>query len=171
VDRITIFGLTWPWSAAPDVLDGWERWGSSAPPELWSSCRVRWIPSAGPSVSVVVALLGDPGRLDARLDSFVSAVGSPPSPLTSSTMTYLQAALTLAGCGGRPVTQCQLTTRSPSGIIPRQATIARSDFFDRPMRSSVHDDAVSLIEDRGSDPALSAQAGGMLLDAWGGRIA
>ena len=86
-------------------------------------------------------------------------------------MSYLQAALALAGCTGRSVTQCQLTTRSPLGILPRQASIARSDFFDGPMRSAARDAAFSLIEDRGSDPKLSAQAGGMLLDAWGGEIA
>jgi FAD binding domain/Berberine and berberine like len=171
VDRITIFGLSWPWSAAADVLDAWQSWGPAAPPELWSSCRVRWIPSAGPSVSVGGAWLGSPDRLAARLNGLTSAVGSAPSSKTASTMPYLQAALSLAGCGGHPVSACRLTTKSPPGILPRQAAIARSDFFDGPMRSSVRDDALSTIESRGGNAALSRQAGGMLLDAWGGAIA
>jgi FAD/FMN-containing dehydrogenase len=52
VDRITIFGLSWPWSQAADVLDAWQTWAPASPAELWSSCRVRWIPSSGPSISV-----------------------------------------------------------------------------------------------------------------------
>jgi hypothetical protein len=171
VDRITIFGLSWLWSDAADVLDAWQTWGPAAPPELWSSCRVRWIPSIGPSVSVGGAWLGAPDRLGARLDALAGAAGSAPSSRTASTMTYLEGALSLAGCGGRPVSRCRLTTKSPPGILPRQASIARSDFFDGPFRSSVRDHALSTIEDRGSSPALAQQAGGMLLDAWGGQIA
>ena len=171
VDQITIFTLAWPWSKAPDVLHAWERWGPSAPSELWSSCRVRWIPSSGPSVSVGGAWVGAPSQLGTRLDPLISAIGSQPSSRTATTMPYLETALSLAGCAGHTVTQCQLTTKSPAGILPRQASIARSDFFDGPMRSSVHDDALSLVEDRGSDPQLAAQTGGVLLDAWGGQIA
>jgi hypothetical protein len=171
VDRITVFGLSWPWSDAADMLDAWQTWGPTSPAELWSSCRVRWIPSSGPSISVGGAWLGAPDRLGARLDALASAVGSRPTSRTATTTTYLQAALTLAGCSGRAVSRCRLTTKSPSGILPRQAAIARSDFFDGSILASVRDRALSRIEGRGSDPALSQQAGGMLLDAWGGQIA
>jgi FAD/FMN-containing dehydrogenase len=171
VDGITVFGASWPWSDAAAVVDAWASWGPSAPPELWSSCRVRWIASTGPSVSVGGAWLGAPDRLGSRLDALASAVGAAPSSRTGSTMTYLQSALSLAGCSGRPVSQCRLTTKSPSGILPRQAAIARSDFFDGPLSPSVLHHALSRIEARGSDPTLGRQTGGMLLDAWGGQIA
>jgi hypothetical protein len=115
--------------------------------------------------------LGAPERLGARLDALASAAGSRPTSRTATTTTYLQAALSLAGCEGRAVSQCRLTTKSPSGILPRQAAIARSDFFDGSIQANVRDRALSEIEDRGTDPALSRQAGGMLLDAWGGQIA
>jgi hypothetical protein len=39
------------------------------------------------------------------------------------------------------------------------------------MPSSVRDRVLSLVEARGADPRLSHQAGGILLDAWGGAIA
>jgi hypothetical protein len=86
-------------------------------------------------------------------------------------MSYRDAAMYLAGCSGRSVSQCRLTTRSPTGVLPRQAAIARSDFFDGPLRSSVRDQVLSRIEDRGSNDGLSEQTGGILLDAWGGTIA
>src|SRR5207247_8573198 len=98
VDRITSFGLSWPWSDAADVLDAWQTWGPAAAPELWSSCRVRWIPSTGPTVSVGGAWLGAPDRLAARPDALVSAVGSSPSSRTASTTTSLERALSLQRC-------------------------------------------------------------------------
>jgi hypothetical protein len=170
VTRITTFSLSWPWSAAADVLDAWQTWGPTAPVELWSSCRVRWIPSSGPSISVGGAWLGAPDALGSHLDDLANAADSAPSSRSTSTMAYLQAALSLAGCSGHPVSQCLLTTKTPPGILPRQASIARSDFFDRPMSSSVRDHALARIEARGSERQLSQQAGGMLLDAWGGHI-
>jgi len=171
LDRVTLFGLSWPWSKAPDVLDAWQSWAPSAPPDLWSSCRVRWIPSSGAGVSVGGAWTGAPSAMTRILDGFVADVGAAPTTRTASTMAYLDAALSLAGCGGRSVSQCRLTTKSPAGVLPRQAALARSDFFDRPMSSSVRDRVLSLVEARGADPALSHQAGGVLLDAWGGAIA
>jgi FAD binding domain/Berberine and berberine like len=171
VAQITDFSLSWPWTTAADVLDAWQAWGPTAAEELWSSCRVRWVPSTGPSISVGGAWLGVPDALGSHLDDLANAVGVAPSSRSTSTMTYLQAALSLAGCSGHPVSQCRLTTKTPPGILPRQASIARSDFFDHPMSSSVRDHALARIEARASDRQLSQEEGGMLLDAWGGHIA
>src|SRR5262249_19160047 len=107
LDRLTTFALSWPWSRAADVLDAWQAWAPSAPAGLWSSCRVRWIPSSGPSVSVGGAWAGTPSALASHLDRFIADVGHAPSTRSSTTMAYLDAALSLAGCGGRSVTQCQ----------------------------------------------------------------
>jgi FAD binding domain/Berberine and berberine like len=171
LDRITLFTLSWPWSRAADVLDAWQHWAPTAPHELWSSCRVRWIPSSGASISVGGAWTGAPSALTSVLAGFINHVGSAPSTRTTSTMAYLNAALSLAGCGGRDVSQCRLTTKTPPGVLPRQASLARSDFFDGPMPASVRDRVLGHIEARGNHPALARQAGGMLLDAWGGAIA
>jgi FAD binding domain/Berberine and berberine like len=171
LDRLTLFGLSWPWSEAPDVLDAWQAWAPSAPADLWSSCRVRWIPSTGVSVSIGGAWSGAPSALTRILDGFVADVGAAPTTRFAGTTPYLDAALSLAGCSGRSVSQCRLTTKSPNGVLPRQASLARSDFFDRPIASSVRNQLLSSIEARGEDRALSRQAGGILLDAWGGAIA
>src|SRR5207247_5458474 len=135
---------------APDVLDAWQSWAPSAPPDLWSSCRVRWIPSSGAGVSVGGAWTGAPSAMTRILDGFVADVGAAPTTRTASTMAYLDAALSLAGCGGRSVSQCRLTTKSPAGVLPRQAALARSDFFDRAISSSVRDRVLSLVEARGA---------------------
>jgi len=171
LDRITLFNLSWSWSAAADVLDAWQRWAPTAAHELWSSCRVRWTPSTGASISVGGAWTGAPSSLATVLGRFIGDVGRAPTSRTTTTMAYLDAALSLAGCGGKRVSQCRLTTKSPPGVLPRQASLARSDFFDHPMSASVRDAALGHIEARGGHPALAGQAGGMLLDAWGGAIA
>jgi FAD binding domain/Berberine and berberine like len=167
---LTLFTLTWPWSAAPSVLRAWQTWGPGAPPPLWSSCRLRWQPGAGPGVSIGGAWAGPPDGLDPHLDDLSSAVGSAPSR-SVTTMAYLDAARYLGGCAGVPVQDCRLTTQSPSGTLPREASLAKSDFFDRPMSGSVADTLLAAIEARRSPSSLSSQEGGVLLDAWGGAIA
>ncbi len=167
---LTIFNLSWPWSAASSVLQAWQAWGPSAPPPLWSSCRLRWEPGSGPSASVGGTWAGPPGALTAHLTSLVNDVGSEPAR-SVTTMSYLDAALDLAGCAGFPVEDCRLSTQAPGGRLQRQASIAKSDFFDRPVGGDVAKKVLAAVEARGSSPVLSAQEGGILLDAWGGAIA
>jgi FAD/FMN-containing dehydrogenase len=167
---LTIFNLTWPWSAAASVLEAWQMWGPDAPPSLWSSCRLRWSPAAGPTVSVGGVWAGSPAGLAPHLDGLSAAAGSAPSR-SVTTMSYLDAALYLAGCSGYQVGECRLTTQAAAGRLQREASIAKSDFFDTSMGPDVVDRLLGAIETRGSAASLSQQQGGALLDAWGGKIA
>jgi FAD binding domain-containing protein/berberine-like enzyme len=167
---LTLVGLRWPWAAANAVLGAWQAWGPSAPPELWSSCRLRWEPGAGPAVAIEAVWAGLPTKLGAHLDELSAMVGTVPSR-SATTMSYRDAAFFLAGCLGFSTQQCRLVTQSPAGRLKREAALARSDFFERAMSG---DDARRLlrsIEARGDSAALSSQEGGVVLDAWGGRIA
>ena len=170
VSSFTIFALSWPWSTAASVLDAWETWGPDAPPPLWSSCRLRWIPGTGPTVSVGGVWTGPPDGLAAQLAELSTAVGSTPTR-SVRTMSYLEAVLYVAGCSGYPVGACRLDTQASGGRLQREASIAKSDFFDGPMDPGVAGRLLGAVEARGSNPALSEQEGGILLDAWGARIA
>jgi hypothetical protein len=86
-------------------------------------------------------------------------------------MSYLDAVLYVAGCSGYPVSACRLAAQAPGGRLQREASVAKSDFFDGPMGSSAADRLLAAVEARGSGAALSQQEGGVLLDAWGARIA
>jgi hypothetical protein len=171
---LTIFALSWPWSTAASVVEAWQTWGPDAPRPLWSSCRLRWIPGAGPSVSIggvwAGSAAGSADGLAAHLSDLSTAVGSVPSR-SVTTMSYLDAALYLAGCSGYPVGGCRLTTQAAGGRLQREASIAKSDFIDRPMGPVVTARMLAAIESRGATPSLSEQEGGVLLDAWGGEIA
>ena len=166
--RLTVFSLTWPWSRADEVLRAWQSWGPSAPAALWSSCRLRWIGGSGPSVSVSGAWTGAPAALTAHLNAFAADVGSAPGR-SVQTMSYLQAEMYFAGCSSLSVDQCSLSTTG--GRLSRQGSFAKSDFFDGPMGPAVRGALLKRIEARGADAALRSHSGGVLFDAWGGRIA
>jgi hypothetical protein len=55
--------------------------------------------------------------------------------------------------------------------MPRQAALAKSDFFDRSMDRALIGKMLALIEERGRDETLRQHTGGVLFDAWGGAIA
>ena len=167
---LTLVALRWPWAAADAVLAAWQVWGPSAPRELWSSCRLRWEPGAGPTVAIEGVWAGSSSKLGAHLDALSTMVGTAPSR-SVTTMSYPDAALYLAGCSGFSMQQCRLTTQSPAGRLRREASLARSDFFDRPISGNDARSLLSSIAARGDSAALARQEGGVVLDAWGGRIA
>jgi FAD/FMN-containing dehydrogenase len=166
--RLTAFSLSWPWSRADDVLKAWQTWAPNAPAPLWSSCRLRWIPGSGPSVSVSGAWSAAPAGLAGHLDQLASAVGSAPTR-SVRTMSYLDAEMYFAGCSGFAVDDCSLTV--DGGRLSRQGSLAKSDFFDRAIPNAVIGKLLGRIEARGGAPALSSHGGGVLFDAWGGKIA
>jgi len=166
--QLTVFSLTWPWSQAAKVTAAWQTWAPSGPPPLWSSLRLRWIPGSGPSVSVSGAWSATAAGLTSHLKSLTSAVGNAPTS-SVQTMSYLAAEQYFAGCSGYSLSECALTI--DGGKLSREASLAKSDFFTKPMSSSAIEGLLGQIEDRGRTPALSSQAGGVLFDAWGGAIA
>ena len=168
LSQLTVFSLTWPWSQAAKVTSAWQTWAPSGPPPLWSSLRLRWIPGTGPSVSVSGAWSAAAAGLTSQLKALASAVGGAPTS-SVQTMSYLAAEQYFAGCSGYSLNECALTI--DGGKLSREASLAKSDFFTKPMSSSAIESLLGQIEDRGKTPALSSQAGGVLFDAWGGAIA
>jgi FAD binding domain/Berberine and berberine like len=168
LSAITAFSMSWPWSDAADVVAAWQTWGPSAPATLWSSCRLRWIPGSGPSVSVSGAWSGRPSGLARHLDELASASRHAPSRSTV-TMSLLDAARYFAGCSSYSIDDCRLTEQG--GLLTREGSLAKSDFFDRSIEAGLMRAALGLIEDRGATTALAVQTAGVLFDAWGGTIA
>ncbi|WP_275291691.1 FAD-binding oxidoreductase [Amycolatopsis sp. La24] len=79
---VTVFSLKFPSGSASDVVDAWQRWLPSAPPELWSNCVV----SGGPSGACRVggAFVGS----SAGLTSALSGFSVTPSSRTMKTLSY-----------------------------------------------------------------------------------
>jgi FAD/FMN-containing dehydrogenase len=164
--HLTICSLSWLWSQAAQVIRAWSDWAPSAPNDLWSSLRLRWIPGSGPQVSMIGAWSGSPSGLAKVLDELTASV--PPVTRSTSTLPYLDVAKLYAGCAGRSADECSLQIHG--GTLPRQASLAKSDFFDHRIAPGDVDEMLGRIEAR-STAALRSSAGGAILDSWGGRIA
>ncbi|HTG48275.1 MAG TPA: FAD-dependent oxidoreductase [Actinomycetota bacterium] len=168
LSQLTVFSLEWPWSAAEKVTAAWQSWAPAAPAPLWSSLRLRWIPGSGPSVSVAGAWSAAAAGLPQHLKALAAAVGSAPTS-SVQTMSYLAAEQYFAGCTGYSLSECALTI--DGGKLSREASLAKSDFFTKPMSSGAIGSLLGTIEDRAGTPALASQSGGVLFDSWGGKIA
>jgi FAD/FMN-containing dehydrogenase len=169
---LTLFSLSWPWAAAADVLAGWQSWGPTAPDELWSDCHMlaRSGDPPGPlKVSVNGAYAGKAGALSPLLAALRSAVGSAPSASSVNTESYGAAMMGEAGCSALTVPQCHLPSQDPAGVLRRQASVAKSDFFALAIPASAAAGIVRALQDRQNDPSL-ATTGGILFDAYGGAI-
>ncbi len=172
IGSLTLFSLRWPWSAARDVLSAWQSWGPTAPDELWSDCHLlaRSGNPPGPlAVSVNGAFVGSSSGLSPLLAALQHEVGSPPSSSSVNTEPYGAAMMGEAGCSGLSDDQCHLPTRNPAGVLQRQASLAKSDFFDAGIPVGAISSALSALEDRQNDPRLTT-TGGVLFDAYGGAI-
>jgi FAD/FMN-containing dehydrogenase len=164
--HLTICSLSWRWPAAAHVLRAWSDWAPSAPHDLWSSLRLRWIPGSGPQVSMIGTWSGSPSGLTPVLNDLASSV--PPVSRSTSTLPYLDVAKLYAGCAGQPADECSLQIHG--GTLPRQASLAKSDFFDHRIAPADVDAMLGRIEAR-SAPVLHGSSGGVIFDAWGGQIA
>ena len=162
---LSTFSISWGWDGAAVALATWQDWAPDAPDDLWSTCRARWIPGSGPQLSVTGAWTGDPDALAGALEPIATVPGAAVSTRTSS---YLDTVQSYGGCGGRPLQDCRLAIRG--GTLSRQAAIAKSDFFDRTIAPGGGEAVLSRVEDRGGDAVLAEHTGGVLFDAWGGRI-
>lgn len=164
--HLTICSLSWHWSAAAHVIRAWSDRAPSAPHDLWSSLRLRWIPGSGPQVSMIGTWSGAASGLTPVLDDLTASV--PPVTRSTSTLPYLDVAKLYAGCSGQSADDCSLQIHG--GVLPRQASLAKSDFFDHRISAADVDAMLGRIEAR-STSALRSSSGGVIFDSWGGRIA
>jgi FAD/FMN-containing dehydrogenase len=172
IGDLTLFSLSWPWAAASDVLAAWQSWGPNAVDELWSDCHLlaRSGDPPGPlKASVNGAFVGTSAALSPHLAALLRAVGSEPSSSFVNTESYGAAMMGEAGCSHLTVAQCHLPTQNRAGVLERQASVAKSDFFSSPIPSQAVDEAIATLDRRQGDPTLS-ETGGVLFDAYGGVI-
>jgi hypothetical protein len=109
---------------------------------------------------------GSPSGLPPVLNHLTSSV--PPVSKSTSTLPYLDVAKLYAGCAGQTADECSLQIHG--GTLPRQASLAKSDFFDHRISAADVDAMLGRIEAR-SAPALHGSSGGVIFDSWGGQIA
>ena len=169
IGGITLFFLRWPWSQAENVVRAWQLWASGARDELWSNCHLLAAPSqSGPQITVGGTYLGDTSETESMLEVLYAAVGSSPSSHTVEATTYAHAMGVEAGCASLSTAQCHLPWQQQGGQLAREAELAKSDFFTKPLSNSAISVIVDAVEQRrglggGGD-------GGIAFDAFGGAL-
>jgi FAD/FMN-containing dehydrogenase len=161
--RASWFFIAWPWSAAADALDAWQRWAPHARDELTSILRLE-APGGIPALRVTGQYLGpaaDLGRLLAPLTAAVSGAS-----VSSGDQDYLGLQLRWAGCLGRPLESCHTSGTRPGGALARASFRAKSDYLHRPLPARGRAALIEAMERRGRERG----SGALLFDAYGGAI-
>ena len=162
VGNVVTYSASWPWADAKRVVDAWQKLAPTAPDGLFSVLNVNAAAgsSANPNITSAGQFYGAEERLRTILQPLVSA--GTPLHFTTSTRTYLSAALMWAGCGSLPV--CHLP---PQGDRGRATFAAKSSFSNSRLSSAGIDALLRQIEERRS---TGSGSGIVLLDSWGGAI-
>ena len=170
IGQVVVFTLDWPWAAALDVVDGWQRWGPEAHDELWSDCHLVHRSSTGPTISVNGVFIGEAADLSPQLAALTRFIGSASSASYVTPMSYASAMSFEAGCADRTQAQCHLPSQDPAGTLTRESNVVTSDFYDTIVPSRGIQAMVDAVQARADDAVLRASSGGILLDAFGGAI-
>ncbi len=169
IGNITLFFLRWPWSAAAEVVRAWQLWAPGAHDELWSICHLLASPTqSGPQVTISGTYFGDTSDAEGMLELLYAAVGSSPISHSLEETTYAHAMGVEAGCATLTVAQCHLPWQQTGGQLAREAELAKSDYFGKPLPTTAISALIHGVEQR---RALGGGGdGGIALDALGGAL-
>lgn len=164
---LATFTVSWPWAAAAEVLSGWQEGLAGAPDGLWTTCHLLSTTGRAATASVSGVLVGPQGQLETLVDALVAAVGSAPASRSVRTRGYLDTMLLEAGCSGKTAAQCHVAGQAPGGTLARDAFVAASDVFPRPLSPSAVARVVTTVSQR-QESGLGV--GGAGFDSWGGAV-
>jgi FAD/FMN-containing dehydrogenase len=171
LSQLVTFFLSWPWSQAAQVVDGWQSWVLSAPDALWSNLHLIGSPhGALPTVQVGGTYLGSVSAAQGLLSELYAAVGSAPAGSYVAETSYLNAMMVEAGCADQSVSQCHLATQTADGRVSRQPSYGKSDFFTRRLPPAAIRTLVGGIERVRAMPGATGGVGAIAFDALGGAV-
>ncbi|MBD0281830.1 MAG: FAD-binding oxidoreductase [Thermoleophilaceae bacterium] len=158
------FFISWPWGAASEAFDAWQRLAPHAPPALTSIFSLATTGGSGPPrVSASGQFFGSEAALR-RLIRPLTRVGG--ARLSTGRSSMMALALRWAGCVDEGVRACHTRGTRPGGRMPREAFYAKSDYFGRPLPPRARRRMIQWVERRQRTPSLGA--GALLFDAYGG---
>ncbi|RKR73749.1 FAD-dependent oxidoreductase [Frondihabitans australicus] len=167
--QVTMFALTWPWSAAAQVVAAWQDWAlaEGAPDQLWSTLKLlggQTHPS-GPALTVSGTWTGDSAALAAQLAPLLKAVKTAPTSNVATSHTYQDAMFRYAGCADQPASKC---TTAPGGVLDRVAESGTSHLPTTTLPAAGIAALVAKVE--AAQSVVGLTEGGISLDALGGAV-
>jgi FAD/FMN-containing dehydrogenase len=161
--------VTWPWSAAAQVVAAWQPWAIAAPHSLWSSAHILATGVPGDAtISVAAVMVSSTSALQQQIGALVQAVPTKPRVNFVGSETYEATMMLESGCADLSVESCHVAAETPGGTLPRDAFVAGSDFFTHPIPAAGIAALVAAVEARQRDPRLGA--GGASFDILGGAV-
>jgi FAD/FMN-containing dehydrogenase len=170
LSRLVLFFLSWPWSQAARVVEGWQSWAPYQPDELWSNLHMSAAPHGpAPVIQVGGTYLGSVHACQALLRRLYARVGTAATgqPFESS---YQAAMMLEAGCRTLSVSECHLPSQTPNGKLVRVPSYAKSDFFTRKIPPAGIRALVAGIERMRGVRGAAGGVGAIAFDAFGGAL-
>jgi hypothetical protein len=168
IPPVALFTLEWPWAEAAAVLDAWLHWISAAPNELWSNCQLFADGQTGAGdLRVTGVFAGTPAACTSALAPLLGSLAAPTYQFVGPE-DYLRAMMIEAGCENDTVGQCDLPTRSATGILTRSAFAAKSTYINEPFSTAGTAAMINAVESLGTE--VPQVGGGIVFDGYGGRI-
>lgn len=165
--ELALFGSSWPWAAADQLLPAWLEWISGAPDELWSNCIIEAAPGAPePTIYLGGVMAAGQSELASRFAALARSAGqSSLSPVIGQN-SFSDAMYIEAGCQGLSQAACHLAGKSPGGTLGRKVSIAKSDILNGPLGDAGVDALLAGIAERHQQGG----PGSVSIDSWGGAI-
>lgn len=164
---VSLFGASWPWEAASQLLPAWLEWVSAAPDQLWSNCIFTAEPGAEqPSIYVGGMWAGSAADAATQFGALTKVVGPPSEGPVLGENSLHDAMFIEAGCRGLSQAACHLAGKYPGGALPRSVGIAKSDILVSPLGDGAVDAFLAGVNERQQQGGPGAVA----FDSWGGAV-
>jgi hypothetical protein len=161
--------VTWPWSAAAEVVTGWQPWATAAPSSLWSSAHILATDGTGDAtISVAAVMVASSSALQQQIGQLVQSIPTTPTGNFVSSDSYEYTMMLESGCATLSIPSCHVAAETPGGTLPRDGFVAGSDFFTHPIPAAGINALVAAVQQRQEDPRLGS--GGASLDILGGAV-
>jgi FAD/FMN-containing dehydrogenase len=155
--------LTWPYSAAAEVIEAWQDWSPTGPDELAASLKVTITGQVDrqPSVDVYAALLATESDAVELLDELVARAGSDPVSLSQERMSFPETRRFWAELGeAREKDRDDEIAQPPEPVY----LFSKSEFFGRPLPG----EAVAVLLETFALERVQGQSRELDFMPWGG---
>jgi FAD/FMN-containing dehydrogenase len=164
---VVFFTLSWPASAADQVLPAWQDWVQATPDEMWSNCLLLAQPSqAGALLQVSGVYVGTRSDASGLIAKLIAVAGTPLSSFIES-VPFAHAMYVEANCAQLSQSACHLPTQVPGGQLVRSPSTAKSELLTTPLADA---GVAAIIEAVGAAQG-SGLPGAVAFDALGGATA
>lgn len=158
------FNIGWPWAAASEALETWQRVVPHASRKLTAIFHLVTGSGGEPVVSTDGQFFGSVGEMRRAIAPLLEH----DAQLADGHSAYLPLMKRWAGCLDFSLKACHTEGTRGGGKLPRAAFYAKSDYVDEDLPSAARERMKRWIERRNADPALGS--GALLLDSYGGRL-